>query len=130
WLLTDGRAVQRTWTGDNEWLRLLDVPAALTARRYAGTDRLVLEVVDAEGGWAAGRFSLDGGPAHAECRPAPTATADLRLSQRALAAIYLGGTTVRSQQQAGLVEEETPGAAARLEAMFWTAQQPWNATPF
>ncbi len=130
WLLADGRAVQRTWTGDNEWLRLLDVPAALTARRYAGTDRLVLEVVDADGGWAAGRFSLDGGPAHAECRPAPTATADLRLSQRALAAIYLGGTTVRSQQQAGLVEEETPGAAARLEAMFWTAQQPWNATPF
>jgi len=130
WLLSDGRAAQRTWTGDQEWLRLLDVPAALTARRYAGTDRLVLDVVDADGGWASGRFELDGGPSHAECRPAPTATPDLRLSQRALAAIYLGGNTVRSQQSAGLVEEETPGAAARLEAMFWTAQQPWNATPF
>jgi predicted acetyltransferase len=130
WLLSDGRAVQRTRTGDDAWLRLLDVPAALSARRYASTDRLVLEVVDRDGGWAAGRYTLDGGPAHAECRATPAATADLRLSQRALAGIYLGGNTVRSQQLAGLVEEETPGAAARLESMFWTAQQPWNATPF
>ena len=77
------------------------------------------EVVDPDGGWAAGRFTLDGGPAHAECRAGtPAAPADLRLSQRALAAIYLGGNTVRSQQLAGLVDEETPGAAARLESMF------------
>jgi predicted acetyltransferase len=130
WLLSDGRVAQRTWVGDNEWLRLLDVPAALSARRYACADRLVLEVVDRDGGWAAGRFTLDGGPAHAECRSTPSATADLRLSQRALAGVYLGGATVAAQQRAGLVDEETPGAAARLESMFWTAQQPWNATPF
>ena len=130
WLLSDGRAAQRTWVGDNEWLRLLDVPVALSARRYASADRLVLEVVDRDGGWAAGRFTLDGGPTHAECRSTPKAGADLRLSQRALAGIYLGGATVASQQLAGLVDEETPGAAARLESMFWTAQQPWNATPF
>ena len=82
---------------------------------------------------AAGRpagYTLDGGPTHAECRATPAATADLRLSQRALAGIYLGGVTVAAQQLAGLVDEETPGAAARLESMFWTAQQPWNATPF
>jgi predicted acetyltransferase len=130
WLLSDGRAAQRTWTGDYCWLRLLDVPAALSARRYASTDRLVLEVVDRDGGWAAGRFTVDGGPGHAECRATPAATADLRLSQRALAGIYLGGNTVRSQQLAGLVDEQTPGAAGRLESMFWTAQRPWNATPF
>lgn len=130
WLLSDGRAAQRTWIGDNDWLRLLDVPAALSARRYGSTDQLVLEVVDCDGGWAAGRYTLDGGPTHAECRPTPAVTADLRLSQRALAAIYLGGNTVASQRLAGLVDEETPGAAARLESMFRTAQQPWNATPF
>ena len=130
WLLSDGRAAQRTWTGDNDWLRLLDVPAALSARRYVSTDRLVLDVVDADGGWAAGRVTLDGGPEHADCRSTPAATADLRLSQRALAGIYLGGSTVLAQQQAGLIDEETPGAAARLESMFWTALKPWNATPF
>jgi predicted acetyltransferase len=130
WLLSNGRAAQRTWVGDSEWLRLLDVPAALSARRYAHTDRLVLEVVDRDGGVAAGRYTVDGGPGHAECRATPAATADLRLSQRALAGIYLGGNTVRSQQLAGLVDEETPGAAARLDAMFRTPLQPWNVTPF
>ncbi len=130
WLLSDGRVARRTWTGDNDWLRLLDVPAALSARRYESTDRLVLDVRDEEGGWAAGTVSLDGGPEHAECRPAPNATADLVLSQRALAACYLGGNTVRSQQLAGLVDEQTPGAAARLDRMVRTSQAPWNATPF
>ncbi|MGI8666137.1 MAG: GNAT family N-acetyltransferase [Jatrophihabitans sp.] len=130
WLLSDGRAARRTWTGDNDWLRLLDVPAVLSARRYQSTDRLVLQVVDTDGGWAAGRVSLDGGPEHADCRAGTTESADLTLSQRALAAIYLGGCTVRSQPLAGLLDEETPGAASRLEAMFRTSQAPWNATPF
>ncbi len=130
WLLSDGRAARRTWTGDHDWLRLLDVPAALSARRYLATDRLVLDVIDNDGGWAHGRVSLDGGPEHAECRPASAESADLTLSQRALAAIYLGGNTVRSQQLAGLIEEETPGAADRLDAMFRTVGAPWNVTPF
>jgi predicted acetyltransferase len=130
WLLTDGRLAQRTWTGDNDWLRLLDVPAALSARRYASTDRLVLDVIDNDGGWAQGRISLDGGPEHADCTPAPHDSPDLTLSQRALASIYLGGCTVRSQQLADLVDEHTAGSAARLDAMFRTAQAPWNATPF
>lgn len=129
WLLPDGRAARRTWTGDNDWLRLLDVPAALSARRYDRTDRLILEVLDPDGGWAQGTVVLDGGPGHAECLPSGE-SADLTLSQRALAAIYLGGNTVRSQQLAGLVDEHTAGAAARLSAMFRTEQAPWNATPF
>jgi predicted acetyltransferase len=129
WLVTDGRAVRRTWTGDDNWLRILDLPAALSARRYQATDRLVLEVVDAEGGYAQGRFVLDGGPEHAECRPS-TESADLQLSQRALAGIYLGGSTVRAQLLSGLLEEETPGAAHRLQLMFGTERAPWNASPF
>lgn len=129
WLLSDGRAVRRTWLGDDTWLRILDLPAALQARRYAVADRLVLQVVDAEGGYAQGRFVLDGGPEHAECRPS-TENADLQLSQRALAGIYLGGSSVRNQRLAGLLEEETPGAAHRLQLMFTTERAPWNASPF
>jgi predicted acetyltransferase len=86
-------------------------------------------VVDAEGGYAQGRFVLDGGPEHAECRPS-TESADLQLSQRALAGIYLGGSTVRAQALSGLLEEETPGAAHRLQLMFGTERAPWNASPF
>ena len=129
WLLNDGRAVRRTWIGDDTWLRILDLPAALQGRRYSVADRLVLQVVDAEGGYAQGRFVLDGGPEHAECRPS-TESADLQLSQRALAGIYLGGSSVRNQRLAGLLEEETPGAAHRLQLMFTTERAPWNASPF
>ncbi|HEU5269508.1 MAG TPA: GNAT family N-acetyltransferase [Jatrophihabitans sp.] len=129
WLVSDGRTVRRTWIGDDTWLRILDLPAALRTRRYAVADRLVLQVIDDEGGYAQGRFLLDAGPEHAECRPS-TESADLQLSQRALAGIYLGGSTVRAQRLAGLLEEETPGAADRLQLMFATERAPWNASPF
>jgi predicted acetyltransferase len=129
WLLSDGRAARRIWSGDDHWLRILELPAALQARRYRATDRLVLQVVDPDGGYAEGRYLLDGGPEHAECKPT-TESADLQLSQRALAGIYLGGSTVQAQRLAGLLEEETPGAASRLQNMFATERAPWNASPF
>jgi predicted acetyltransferase len=131
WMLSDGRAAKRGWTADDVWVRLLDVPAALSARRYSATDRLVLDVVDTDaGGWGAGRVTLDGGPDHAECVASPQASPDLQISQRALAALYLSGQTVWSQSFAGLVSEHTPGAADRLQAMLFQARAPWNATPF
>jgi predicted acetyltransferase len=131
WLVTDGRAVQQVSRMDDVWIRLLDVPAALGARRYAVTDSLVLDVVDTDGaGYGAGRVRLDAGPEHAECTRTPAASADLRLSQRALAGLYLSGNSVRSLQLAELVDEETPGALARLQAMLQRAAAPWNATPF
>jgi len=129
-LLDDGRAARRTWTHDDLWVRLLDVPAALSARRYGVEDKLVLDVIDDDGGWAAGRVMLDGGPTHASCVPTPTATADLALSQRALAGLYLSGRTVWSQRLSGLVDESTPGACDRLQAMLFRDREPWNATPF
>ena len=46
WLLSDGRALRQTYTGDDVWVRLLDVPAALSARGYTGRGQVVLEVVD------------------------------------------------------------------------------------
>jgi hypothetical protein len=52
------------------------------------------------------------------------------MSQRALAALYLSGQTVWSQRFAGLVDELTPGAADRLQAMLFQARAPWNATQF
>ncbi|MCU1658478.1 MAG: putative N-acetyltransferase [Pseudonocardiales bacterium] len=130
WLLSDGRALRHTGLLDDVWLRLLDVPAALSARAYARPGRLVLDVVDADiGGYAAGRYTLDATEDSAECRPT-SESADLRISQRALASTYLGGFTLRQQAIAGGVEELTAGAAARADAMFATALAPWNATGF
>ena len=130
WLLPNARALRSTSVTDFLWLRLLDVPAALTARGYAGAGGLVLDVVDdAVGGYGHGRFALRAEGGSAECSPT-SASADLRLSQRALASCYLGGATLRQQWLAGAVEELTTGALARFDALFATAQAPWNATWF
>ncbi|MEP7021422.1 MAG: GNAT family N-acetyltransferase [Pseudonocardiales bacterium] len=130
WLLSDGRALRQTYTGDDLWLRLLDVPAALSARGYCSSGRVVLDVVDDDtGGYACGRFLLEVGDDGAECRPT-TESADLRVSHRTLASIYLGGFTLRELMIGGSVEEVTPGALLRTESLFATTLPPWNATGF
>ncbi|HET6876688.1 MAG TPA: GNAT family N-acetyltransferase [Jatrophihabitans sp.] len=131
WLLGDGRALEQTRAYDFLWLRLLDVPRALAARAYAVPGRLVLDVTDDDlGGYGAGRFALTSdADGSAECTP----TADqpeLRISQRALASIYLGGHRLRSRLIAGDVEELRPGAVAQADTMFGTPLVPWNATMF
>jgi predicted acetyltransferase len=129
WLMNDGRALRQTYAGDFVWLRLLDVPAALTARAYASSDRLVLDVVDEGLGYAAGRFALDATTVGATCA-ATAAPPDLRLSAEALASIYLGGHSLRELALGGGVEELTHGALSRTDALFATALAPWNATGF
>lgn len=130
WLLSDARAVLQTYAGDHTWLRLLDVPAALSARGYAMPGRIVLEVVDDDGaGYAAGRYLLDVGPDGASCTRT-TESADLVLPQRALAAAYLGDHSLRALSVAGGVDEVTPRALSRADAMLATPARPWNATGF
>jgi len=131
WLLPDGRALEQHETVDGIWVRLLDVPVALGARRYSVTDRLVLDVDDGDvGGFAAGRYVLEGGPDGAKCLPSTEDSADLRVHQRALAAAYLGGYSLHAQAITGRVAELTPGALRRADAMFATPLAPWCATGF
>ena len=80
---------------DDVWVRLLDVPAALSARSYASAGRIVLEVIDDDlGGYGAGRFVLDADGGGADCRPTSDSP-DLRIGQRALASCYLGGFSLQ-----------------------------------
>jgi hypothetical protein len=69
WRLADPRRLRVTDVGDHLWVRLLDVPGALAARRYAVADALVLEVTDALRPGNQGRFRLEGGPDGATCEP-------------------------------------------------------------
>ena len=126
WLLVDGRALQQTYAGDHLWLRLLDVPAALSARTYATDERLVFDVVDDDiGASAGGTFVLEGGV----CAPSREAP-ELRVHQRALAATYLGGFSLQRQVIAGLVQELGVGALRRADALFATPLAPWCGTDF
>jgi len=130
-MLTDGRAAQPHRIYDATWVRLLDVPAALSGRSYASGDQLVLEVSDEDAGrFATGTYTLDASLTGASCSRTPGATPDLRLSQRALAGLYLSGRTVWSMQRCGLLEEVRPGAARRFQRLLFHERAPFNATPF
>jgi predicted acetyltransferase len=129
WLLGDGRALRATYTGDDVWVRLLDVPAALSARGYACPGRIVLDVLDPDLGHAAGRYALEADEHGAVCERTSD-DADLRLPQRVLASAYLGEHSIRSLAVASGVDELREGAIARADAMFATAVRPWNATGF
>ena len=124
WMLADPRRLERS-PGDGMWLRLVDVRAALAARRYTQSERLVIDVRDKFCPWNEGRFELEGDPEGAECR-ASTSSPDLVLSAADLAAAYLGTVRFTTLSRAGRVEERTPTALQRADAMFSSLHQPWT----
>ena len=108
--------------GDGLWVRLVDVGAALAARSYDGDGDVVLAVGDAFCPWNDARFALDGSKT--------TAPPDLRLDVDALGSVYLGGFTVGQLARAGKVDELTPGAVERADALFRTGRAPWTPEIF
>lgn len=115
-LVADSRAITTEVT-DGTYARIVDVAAALRARRYASEVDLVLGVTDGVLPGNAGSFRLRGGPGGAEVTPTSDRP-DVRLDIRELGALYLGGISPATLRQAGLVREETPGALGRLAAAF------------
>ncbi len=119
-LLIDPRAVAMA-QGDGLYIRLVDVDAALAARRYPTTIDLILEVDDEFCAWNAGRWRLTGGPSYARCTPTD-GEPDLALSAETLGAVFLGDTSLGTLAAAGRVREITPGAlAAATTAFGWPA---------
>lgn len=128
WLLVDPRHARPSDRCDFVWVRPLDVPGLLAARRYPVADRLVLEVED-RGGPAGGRYELDGGTDAARCHPTGT-PADLTLDVAVLGSAYLGGYPLRTLAAAGLVAEHTAGAVDRADGMLRWPVAPWCSTWF
>ena len=120
-LLDQPRRVRRS-LGDTIWLRLLDVPAALTARRYAAEGDLVVEAVDDFLAESGGVFRLTGGPDGASCEPTG-ADPDLRIATADLAGAYLGHSRLRDLHWLGRVEGD-PEAAGLLHDMFSWPEPP------
>jgi predicted acetyltransferase len=128
WHLDDARAIGERERADLLWLRILDLPQALTGRSYLTTGAVVLEVDDPLG-FASGRFRLEATPTGATCIPTDAA-ADLAFSVQVLSSAYLGGYTLASMGDAGLVTECTPGSLATADAMFRSAAVPSCPTHF
>ena len=127
WMLAESRRLERT-IHDYTWLRLVDVAAALSIRRYDREDELVLEVRDGFCDWNEGRLHLAGGPDGAECLPTGRSP-DLAVWADNLAATYLGAVRFTTLAGAERVRELTPGALRRADAMFVTPHQPWARLP-
>jgi predicted acetyltransferase len=129
WMLSDPRRLRVTGVADWLWARLVDIPAALGARRYTSPVRLVLDVEDSFKPHNTGRYELVAGPDGAECQRTDSEP-DLALSVADLGALYLGGVGCTALARAGRIEERRPGALAAGDALFTTADAPWCSTEF
>ena len=129
WLLADPRAAAPGASREMLWLRVLDVPAALAARRYPVTEQIVLAVTD-PAGYAAGTWLLDTTDPVEPRIVTTTAEADVALDVTALGSLYLGGVDPRVLARAGRLEERTPGAAGRLARLLAAPSVPWNGVRF
>ena len=115
---------------DNLWVRLVDVPGALAARRYAAAGRVVLDVVDRFCPWNEGRYALEAGEDGAARVDRTTDAPDLACTVNDVGAAYLGGIRFRELHRAGRVDERTPGALATADAMFGWDPAPWSPYEF
>jgi hypothetical protein len=124
WALADSRQLVVTGVHDHLWVRLVDLPAALSGRRYAAEGSLVLDVADPFCPWNEGRWLLESGPDGAGCWPAGhSAGASLRLDAAALGTLFLGGTSVAHLARAGRIEADS-ASLRRAQQMFGAGARP------
>jgi predicted acetyltransferase len=112
---------------DGMYLRLVDLPAALSARSYAAPWSGVVEVTDALCPWNAGRWRLDIGGDEAAVQRTDDEP-DLAVDVAELGGAYLGGVALSARAAAGFVDERTAGAARALSAALRHELAP--VTPF
>ncbi len=121
WMIADQRAATVTVT-DHEWLRVLDVPAALQSRRYASAGTVVLRVTDplgfADGTWRL-TSTADGTAEVHRCEE----SAQLTLTVNALGSVLLGGVSAGTLRSAGLVVGEDE-AVRTLHSLFAVERPP------
>ncbi len=122
-LLADPRRL-RVSTRDDLHLRVVDVVALLSARRYSREDALVIEVRDDACADVAGRYRVEGGLDGATAERTDAAP-DLMLDAAALGSMLLGDVSAAALQRAGIVQEERERAVRRASAMFSWSPRPW-----
>jgi predicted acetyltransferase len=111
---------------DNLWVRIIDLPGALTRRAYSAPADVVLEVTDGLLPANAGRWRLrTAGPGGAADCARTDEPADIALDVRELGAAYLGGTRLATLAAAGLVRELQPGAVGALSTAMGWDPAPW-----
>lgn len=120
WVLADFNAGTTSGEMDWLWVRLLDVPRALTARGWLTDGEIVLDVDDPFlGEHHRYLLTIEGGMA--ECVET-TRDPDLSLDVRDLGSVYLGGTTPSTLVRAGHVKAH--GSVVKADALFRAERPP------
>ncbi|MGO9692295.1 MAG: GNAT family N-acetyltransferase [Mycobacterium sp.] len=120
WLLVDRRAARVTAVHDETWLRLVDAPKALAARRYAGDGAVTIAVDDPLLPNNSASFTITGDGAEPTDR-----SAQLHVGVDGLAAVLLGGSTWRSLAVAGVARADDPEALATADRLFAVPEAPY-----
>ena len=105
--------------------RLVDVGGALSQRGTRAAAGIVVDVIDGFCPWNTRRWHLEGDGHTLRCTETHD-SADVRMDARELASLSLGGVSATQLQRAGLIEEDTAGAAGCLDALLATDRPPWN----
>jgi predicted acetyltransferase len=105
---------------DGLWVRLVDLEAALNARRYKPGEPVIVDVADEFCPWNAGTWEVGPEGASRSGR-AP----ELRLDASALGSAYLGGFAFGELARAERIEELADGALDRADTLFRTERYPW-----
>ena len=122
WQLADFRAGEVSSDTDWLWVRLLDIPGALTARGWFADGELVLDVEDPFLD-EHGRYLLTVRDGKADCAPTDREP-DLSLDVRDLGSVYLGGTAPSTLVRAGHIRAHHPDAAPLADALFRAERPP------
>jgi predicted acetyltransferase len=105
---------------DGLWVRLVDLEAALNARRYKPGEPVVAEVADEFCPWNAATWELG-----AEGVSRSSREPELRLDVAALGSAYLGGFTFGQLARAGRIDEVEEGALEKADTLFRSDRYPW-----
>jgi predicted acetyltransferase len=137
-LLADPRDLAVTGVEDETWLRLVDVPAALSARAFptpheesGDTDPapVLLAVHDALLPDNTGVYRLGDGTAE-RVAPLGAVAAELECDVAALAMAYLGDRSPSALAATGWWTVHDPAVLPRADALFATDVVPWCGTHF
>ena len=122
WMIADQRGA-KVETTEHGWLRILDVPAVLSARTYAAPGSFILRVTDPLG-FAEGTWQLNLDDTGTAAVASSDASPDVSLSVNALSSLLLGGVRAKTLALAGLLAAE-PATVAALEGAFASADTPY-----
>ncbi len=125
WWLTDSRQSRVRGLGDDLWVRLVDVRAALAARAFGNGADVVLDVADPFLPENTGTYRIGPGGA-VRCEEAP----QIGLSVDVLASLYLGDVSVSTLASANRVTVHDPDSVAEADRLFATDRPPWCGTNF